>query len=113
MQATNIDGDEVGTITKVTDEDKTFYFTAQDVDGNDINTDGSATPKGWYKLDENIYMINEDSMFIHTRHPDNSWTHEEIVYTDDGSYYTKPISVAYLRWFLTPVSMRRGSIPRY
>ena len=43
MQATNIDGDEVGTITKVTDEDKTFYFTAQDVDGNDINTDGYET----------------------------------------------------------------------
>ncbi len=43
MQATNIDGDEVGTITKITDEDKTFYFTAQDVDGNDINTDGYET----------------------------------------------------------------------
>ena len=43
MQATNIDGEEVGTITKLTDEDKTFYFTAEDINGNEINKDGYDT----------------------------------------------------------------------
>ncbi len=43
MQATNIDGDEIGTITKLTDEDKTFYFTAEDINGNEIGFDGFET----------------------------------------------------------------------
>lgn len=43
VQATNTDEDLIGTITKITDEDSIFYFTAQDIDGNDINLDGYDT----------------------------------------------------------------------
>ena len=43
VEATNPDGDPIGTITKITDEDKIFYFTAEDVDGNEINLDGFET----------------------------------------------------------------------
>ncbi len=43
VQVTNADGDEIGTITKITDEDKIFYFTAEDIDGNEINLDGFDT----------------------------------------------------------------------
>lgn len=43
VQVTNADGDEIGTITKITDEDKIFYFTAEDADGSEINLDGFET----------------------------------------------------------------------
>jgi hypothetical protein len=43
VQVTNTDGDEIGTITKITDEDKIFYFTAEDADGSEINLDGFET----------------------------------------------------------------------
>jgi len=43
VQVTNADGDEIGTITKITDEDKIFYFTAEDADGREINLDGFET----------------------------------------------------------------------
>ena len=36
VEATNPDGDSLGTITKVTDEDNIFYFTVEDIDGNEI-----------------------------------------------------------------------------
>lgn len=36
VEATNADGDSLGTITKVTDEDNIFYFTVEDVNGNEI-----------------------------------------------------------------------------
>jgi hypothetical protein len=43
VEALNSDGDVIGNVTKVTDEDKAFYFTAQDLDGNEINFDGYET----------------------------------------------------------------------
>lgn len=43
VEARNADGDPIGTITKITDEDKIFYFTAEDIDGNEINLDGFDT----------------------------------------------------------------------
>lgn len=43
VEATNPDGDPIGTITKITDEDKIFYFTAEDADGGEINLDGFDT----------------------------------------------------------------------
>lgn len=43
VEATNPDGDSIGTITKITDEDKIFYFTAEDADGGEINLDGFET----------------------------------------------------------------------
>jgi len=43
IEATNPDGDPIGTITKITDEDKIFYFTAEDVDGSELNLDGYET----------------------------------------------------------------------
>jgi len=43
VQATDPDGQEIGTITKITDEDKIFYFTAEDADGGEINLDGFET----------------------------------------------------------------------
>lgn len=43
VQVTNADGDEIGTITKITDADKIFYFTAEDINGNEINLDGFDT----------------------------------------------------------------------
>ena len=43
VQVTNADGDEIGTITKITDEDKIFYFTAEDINGNELNLDGFDT----------------------------------------------------------------------
>ena len=43
VEATNPDGDPLGTITKITDEDKIFYFTAEDVDGSELNLDGFET----------------------------------------------------------------------
>ena len=43
VEATNTDEEPLGTITKITDEDKIFYFTAEDVDGNEINLDGFET----------------------------------------------------------------------
>ena len=43
MEATNPDGEPIGTITKITDEDKIFYFTAEDADGGEINLDGFET----------------------------------------------------------------------
>lgn len=39
VEATNADGDPLGTITKVTDEDNIFYFTAEDVEGNMVGTE--------------------------------------------------------------------------
>ena len=43
VEARNIDGEPIGTITKLTDEDKIFSFTATDIDGNEINFDGFET----------------------------------------------------------------------
>ena len=43
VEATNPDGDAIGTITKVTDEDKIFYFTVEDSEGNELNLDGYDT----------------------------------------------------------------------
>jgi hypothetical protein len=43
VEARNADGDPIGTITKLTDEDKMFSFTAEDIDGNEIGFDGFET----------------------------------------------------------------------
>ena len=43
VEATNPDEEPLGTITKITDEDKIFYFTAEDADGNELNLDGYET----------------------------------------------------------------------
>jgi hypothetical protein len=43
VEATNPDGDAIGTITKVTDEDKIFYFTVEDAEGRELNLDGYDT----------------------------------------------------------------------
>ena len=43
VEARNADGDAIGTITKLTDEDKIFSFTATDIDGNEIGFDGFDT----------------------------------------------------------------------
>ena len=43
VQVTDPDGQEIGTITKITDEDKIFYFTAEDAEGGEINLDGYET----------------------------------------------------------------------
>jgi len=43
VEARNADGDQIGTITKLTDEDKMFSFTAEDIDGNEIGFDGFET----------------------------------------------------------------------
>ncbi len=43
VEATNTDGDPIGTITKITDEDKIFYFTVEDADGSELNLDGFDT----------------------------------------------------------------------
>ena len=43
VEARNIDGEPIGTITKLTDEDKIFSFTATDIDGNEIGFDGFET----------------------------------------------------------------------
>lgn len=43
VQATDPDGQEIGTVTKITDEDKIFYFTAEDAEGGEINLDGYET----------------------------------------------------------------------
>lgn len=43
VEARNIDGEPIGTITKLTDEDKIFSFTATDIDGNEISFDGFET----------------------------------------------------------------------
>jgi hypothetical protein len=43
VEARNADGDPIGTITKLTDEDKIFSFTAEDIDGNEIGFDGFET----------------------------------------------------------------------
>jgi hypothetical protein len=43
VEARNADGDTIGTITKLTDEDKIFSFTATDIDGNEIGFDGFET----------------------------------------------------------------------
>jgi hypothetical protein len=43
VEATNTDEEPLGTITKITDEDKIFYFTAEDADGNELNLDGYET----------------------------------------------------------------------
>jgi len=43
VEATNTDEETLGTITKITDEDKIFYFTAEDADGSEINLDGFET----------------------------------------------------------------------
>ena len=43
VEATNPDGDYIGTITKLTDEDKIFYFTVEDAEGNELNLDGYDT----------------------------------------------------------------------
>ena len=37
VEARNADGDPIGTITKLTDEDKIFSFTVDDIDGNPVN----------------------------------------------------------------------------
>ena len=36
VEATNSDGDAIGTITKITDEDKIFSFNIEDIDGNEF-----------------------------------------------------------------------------
>jgi len=36
VEATNADGDAIGTITKITDEDKIFSFNIEDIDGNEF-----------------------------------------------------------------------------
>ena len=43
VEARNADGDPIGTITKLTDEDKMFSFIAEDIDGNEIGFDGFET----------------------------------------------------------------------
>ena len=43
VEATNPDGDAIGTITKITDEDKIFYFTVEDAEGSELNLDGYDT----------------------------------------------------------------------
>lgn len=43
IEATDQDGNAIGTITKVTDEDKIFFFTVEDVDGSEVNLDGFNT----------------------------------------------------------------------
>ena len=43
VEATNADGDPIGTVTKLTDEDKIFYFTVEDSEGNQLNLDGYDT----------------------------------------------------------------------
>jgi len=43
VEATNPDGDAIGTITKITDEDKIFYFTVEDAEGSELNLDGYNT----------------------------------------------------------------------
>jgi hypothetical protein len=43
IEATDQDGNAIGTITKVTDEDKIFFFTVEDVDGSEVSLDGFNT----------------------------------------------------------------------
>lgn len=97
--------------------DKPIMSEADDWNLWDYNTDdyGLTVPIGWYRLAANKFKINRKSSFIHTRHEDGSWSHEEEIQLDDdtGSKQTKrvPVSVDYLRWILTPPPMRRGACP--
>ena len=43
IEATDQDGNAIGTITKVTDEDKIFFFTVEDIDGSEVSLDGFNT----------------------------------------------------------------------
>lgn len=97
--------------------DKPIMSEADDWNLWDYNTDdnGLAVPIGWYRLAANKFKINRKSSFVHTRHEDGSWSHEEEIQLEDdtSSKQTKrvPVSVDYLRWILTPPPMRRGACP--
>lgn len=81
----------------------------------DVDEQGLAVPIGWRRLSANKFKINSKSSFVHTRHADGSWTHEEEVPLENdtsGKKFTLvPVSVDYLLWFLTPPHMRRGACP--
>ena len=76
-----------------------------------IDQSGSAIPIGWHCCGENKFRINHRSSFIHTKHSDGTWTHEEEVVFDDGKIQLISVSIAYLRWILTPAALRRGMCP--
>ncbi len=69
------------------------------------------TPIGWIRLKENQFKINRSSQFVHIRHEDGSWTHEEEIMDEKKHLSRIPVSVDYLRWILTPHRMRRGDCP--
>ena len=109
---------------KSTTSAKWFFFPDKPImsetdDWNlwDYNTDhsGLAVPIGWYRLAINKFKINRKSSFVHTRHEDGSWSHEEEIHlnNDPSGKQIKYVSVSvdYLRWILTPPPMRRGVCP--
>ncbi len=83
-------------------EKKDLYLWDYDISG------GVVEPIGWFKLrgHDNKYKMTKKSIFVHTRHEDGSWTHDEIVNDE-----LVPISVPYLRWHLTPVNFRKPKCP--
>lgn len=72
---------------------------------------GRVKPIGWVQVSHNKFKINRKSQFVHTRHEDGSWTVEEEVYDANGNVKMVSVSLAYLRWILTPMPMRRGACP--
>lgn len=101
---------------KTTTSAKWFFFMHNPImqENNDWNLweyrldkKGRITPIGWIQLSENEFKINNTSRFIHTRHNDESWSHEEII----DSTTRISVSLKYLRWILTPSLMRCGLCP--
>ena len=61
VEARNADGDAIGTITKLTDEDKIFSFIVDDIDGNPINKGDAFDTLGEAKkaLADNVNKIQK------------------------------------------------------
>lgn len=104
---------------KITTSAKWFFFPDKPIlsesdDWNlwDYTTDdqGLAVPIGWYQLSPTQFKIKWSSSFVHTRHEDGSWSHEEETY-DSGRAKRDRVSAEYLRWVLTPVAMRDRTPP--